>query len=282
MHRINVIKSIAAIDPARAEALLATYQNPNQIADNLPALCYAMARKDPARARRLVYRGPGDRPIGQVRAFCRPYAIGMIALALADTDRARAARFLDEAFAALGLLAAEGRRGFPKAQDAATIAAALVPVAERIDPALVPEFFWRAASFRVPPRSRPDDAATRDATLALLLARYDRDAAMVVLTPLLDRGSFPEHHDPSILARALAAIAPERAVAARRVDAGRPGRRAPRPPTPEHQGPCPDRTGRFPRPSPGRALGSDHLRAPQPLGRRRRRRVLRRPIGHSM
>ena len=52
-----------------------------------------------------------------------------------------------------------------------------------------------------------------DATLALLLARYDRDAAMVVLTPLLDRGSFPEHHDPSILARALAAVVPERAVA---------------------------------------------------------------------
>jgi hypothetical protein len=232
--RIDVIKGIAAIDPARAESLLATIEDPNAIADDLPALGYAMARKDPARARRLVDRTPEDRPDDRVRAFYRPYAIGMIALALADSDRARAAGFLDEAFAALKLLAAEGRSGSPETQDAATIAAALVPVAERIDPALVPEFFWRAASLGASskPRvvagamrdatreARPGgvatqgarDAATREAVLALLLARYDRDAAMVLLAPLLDRWS-PTDDDASTLARALAAVAPERAVA---------------------------------------------------------------------
>jgi hypothetical protein len=52
-----------------------------------------------------------------------------------------------------------------------------------------------------------------DAVLALLLARYDRDAAMVLLSPLLDRQPIPKDDVVSPLARALAGVDPERAVA---------------------------------------------------------------------
>jgi hypothetical protein len=212
-HRINLVKELAGRDPARAEALLATLKEPDILARNLPGLCYAMARKDPDRARRLADRDLGKGNDAQAQPFARPYALGMIALALAESDRARAARVLDEAFRALKPLAAEGRRGFQDMQDAATVAAALVPVAERIGPALVPEFFWRAAALRAPSKPQMRDATLPDTLLALLLARYDREAAMVLLAPLLDRRPIPKDNGVSGLALALAAADPERAVA---------------------------------------------------------------------
>src|SRR5262249_25266562 len=127
-HRINLIKELAGRDPARAEALLATLQDPDILARNLPAFCYAMARKDPARARRLADRDLGNGPNAQALPFARPYALGMIAQALADSDKHWAARVLGEAFDALKPLAAEGRRGSQDLHDAPSVAAALVAV----------------------------------------------------------------------------------------------------------------------------------------------------------
>ncbi len=137
----------------------------------------------------------------------------MIALALAEVDKPRATRILEEAFAALEPLAAEGRRGSPGTQDAASVAAALLPVAERIDPALVPEFFWRAVALRGPSQPRVDQTASPDAALAMLLARYDREAAMVVLDPLLDRESSGRFATVMDVVQALSAVDPARAVA---------------------------------------------------------------------
>jgi protocatechuate 3,4-dioxygenase beta subunit len=212
-HRINLIKEVASRDPARAEALLATLKQPDTLARNLPALCYAMARKDPDRARRIADRDLGERPSVLAITFNRPYAIGMIALALADTDKPRATHVLGEAFDVLKAMAAEGRRGSQDVQDAASVAAALVPVAERIDPALVPEFFWRAASFRGSSKPQMRAATMPDTLLALLLARYDRDAAMVLLRPILDRGPTAEDVKMTSVVQALAAIDPPRAAA---------------------------------------------------------------------
>ena len=146
-----MIKELAGRDPARAEALLATLKEPDILARQPAA---GSATPWPGRTRTGRAGSPtatsGRAPTPRRCRSPGPYALGMIALALADTDKPRAARFLDEAFAALKPLAAEGRRGSRglEIQDAAIVAAALVPVAERIDPALVPEFFWRAASFR--------------------------------------------------------------------------------------------------------------------------------------
>lgn len=205
-ERLPRAARLAGRDPARLEASLASVLDPRW----LPTLCLAMARKDPDRARRVADHRLGE---GNQAPFARPYAIGMIAMALADTDKPRATRYLHEAFAALKPLAAGRRRGGLDAQDAATVAAAMLPVAERIDPALVPEFFWRAVSFRGPSRPRQDFVARPEAVLAMLLARYDREVAMMVLDPLLHREPDPQDRIVSDVAQALAAIDPARAVA---------------------------------------------------------------------
>ena len=52
-----------------------------------------------------------------------------------------------------------------------------------------------------------------DSMLALLLARYDRDLAMLVLQPILDRGPTAEDVGTTHTVEAMAAIDPARAVA---------------------------------------------------------------------
>ena len=186
-HRLNMAQELASRDPAQAEWLLTTLKDRDQLVRALSRICHAMALKDPDRARQLANRDFGNVRNAEALPFARAHALGMIALAIADTDKPKAARFLEEAFDLLKSMAAEGRPG-PLGTDAATVAAALLPVAERIDPARVPEYFWRAASFRVSSKPQRVAAAPPDAMLALLLARYDRDAAMVLLQPILDRG----------------------------------------------------------------------------------------------
>src|SRR5205085_6600669 len=81
---------------------------------------------------------------------------------------------------------ASGKDNFNNFWNAAALAGLSVQVAEQIDPALVAEFFWRALSFH--PRSAakdPDDRwglrAAAVGSLALAVARYDRDIALALL-----------------------------------------------------------------------------------------------------
>ncbi|MEJ7637069.1 MAG: hypothetical protein WKF75_03525, partial [Singulisphaera sp.] len=102
----------------------------------------------------------------------------MAALGLAEADKgAEAAGLLDEAFAVLERAseAAEGQTS--RVYSPAAVAAVLIPVAERIDPRLVPGSFWRALSIRAPKTSGTpefDPGAITDVQLAVMLARYDR------------------------------------------------------------------------------------------------------------
>jgi hypothetical protein len=214
-HRINMAQELASRDPAQAEWLLTTLKDPDGLVRELSRICHAMALKDPDRAGQFADRDLGKGRNARAFPFARAHALGMIALAIAETDKPRAARFLDEAFAALKSMAAERRRDAPgiNAQDAATVAAALLPVAERIDPARVPELFWRAASFRGSSKPQMGAPSPPDAVLALLLARYDRDAAMVLLRPILDRGPTAAEVGMAGVVEAVAAVDPARAVA---------------------------------------------------------------------
>ncbi|MEJ7637074.1 MAG: hypothetical protein WKF75_03550 [Singulisphaera sp.] len=133
----------------------------------------------------------------------------MMALALSDTDKAAARALLEESHRELAGLAKEeaGSQG----TDAAVVAAALLPVAERIDPSLVPESFWRAASWRGTATAMGRSNTMPEAVLALLLARYDREVARAILEPLVSGGlSKPGAGAP--YSRAMAAIDPRRAV----------------------------------------------------------------------
>ena len=69
--------------------------------------------------------------------------------------------------------------------------AALLPIAEEVDPDLLPEMFWRSLELRLPAEAgETSDNRTHDialANLAGLLASYDREAAKVVFEPVADR-----------------------------------------------------------------------------------------------
>ena len=75
----------------------------------------------------------------------------------------------------------EGRRVFEHARAGVAV---LLPLVEQIDPALVPEYFWRILATRRPagnPRSTED---IYSAELVNLLAWYDRDVAAALFEPL--------------------------------------------------------------------------------------------------
>jgi hypothetical protein len=113
-----------------------------------------------------------------------------MALALAKSQPTQAAQLLRQAFTVLQQLVDSKKDRFNGSHSAASIAGSLLPVAEQIDSRLVPEFFWRTLSFRLPPPEDDDPnffRGTSDAALALTLARYDRGLAKTLLEPLVQR-----------------------------------------------------------------------------------------------
>ncbi len=212
-HLINLVQELASRDPARAEAALERLKKPESLRLYLSRIAHAMATKDPERARRLVDRAGTLGDLDGYTAYAQPHARGMIALAVAEADRPLALALIQQAFADLGRMHADGTTGRAGAQDAATVAAALLPVVERVDPALVPEYFWRAASLGDRRLASTKERAEHESALALFLARYDREAAAVVLAPVLALSPGEPGLDLGEVIRAEAAIDPARAVA---------------------------------------------------------------------
>jgi hypothetical protein len=142
-------------------------------------MVYRMAPVDPERARRLALA---------VEDRCeRGYALGMMALGLVEAGKESAAELLENAFESLERAA---EITDPKARsfyDPGPVAAALLPIAERINPERVDEYLWRAMAMRLPvlwdtqPANR---AAYVDVQLAIMLARYDRALARSLIEPL--------------------------------------------------------------------------------------------------
>ena len=154
---------------------------------NAIRVCYRMAPGRSSRARRIA---------GGIRhTLMKPYALGVMAQALArsETTRPVAAELLAAAFDELARSVDAGTDPFNSRESAAVTAASLLPVAEAIDPALVPEYLWRSVSYRRPgpgPESDPShgrflDAAT--AVLAMRIARYDPATAGALLEPVARR-----------------------------------------------------------------------------------------------
>ena len=251
--RLKIARSMAGQDPAQASRVLDTLRDPRVAAGALPALCHAMARLDAHRARRLI---------AQTRSAdaCLPaYALGMMALAVADADKPEATLWLREAFDLLADLTASGPIPPGAPHDPASVAAALLPVAERIDPRLIPELFWRTVSLHTP---RPVAEIQSEAVYAMLLARYDRTVALAFFEPLASKARTTAEADIEPLVVAATVLDPD--LAARLVD-GLP--EAPRPhlPPPQKRGPAhPGRRTRLPLPH---LLGRGRLPVPPPLGR---------------
>jgi hypothetical protein len=149
----------------------------------LVPLCYDLVSIDAARAERVAATIQNP--------YLRAYAVGMMAKALASTDKPRARRLILRAYDGLADACRNPDRRWPRDSwrfSPPIVAAGLLPVVERIDPTLVGEFLWRALSYRLP-RSADDclvslEPERNDATLAAFAARYDRGLARALLPPV--------------------------------------------------------------------------------------------------
>jgi protocatechuate 3,4-dioxygenase beta subunit len=182
-HHGNIAHELGGRNPAGAERVLALMRQPRSREKAAVKVCYRMAGVDLDRARRVAL-GIGD-------PYLRAHALGVMAQApgRSNRDRAAALRLLDEAFTLLRQLAESDETRFAGQHTAAVVAAALLPVAERLAPDRLPEFFWRSISF-LPPRFdsfESDDGGYASACLALLLARYDRTVARRIAEPVAAR-----------------------------------------------------------------------------------------------
>ena len=112
------------------------------------AVCSRMATKDLPRARRLAdLITPGE-------IEKKPFALGLMAQALAATDKTAALGLLDEAFSQLEGLRARGR--VSQFASISGAAAGLLPIVEHVDPDRLPEYLARAVALR-PPQSDGKD-----------------------------------------------------------------------------------------------------------------------------
>ncbi|WP_435007318.1 hypothetical protein P12x_004645 [Tundrisphaera lichenicola] len=202
---LNLAGAIAEHNPARASEILGRLRAPAALRDSLPSICHAMARVDPDRAHRLALRVRSDAPCVSA------YSLGMMALAVADVKKSEATAWLRESFDLLAGRAASPLPSSETTQVPAAVAAALLPVVERVDPNLVPEFFWRAVSFH-----KPSVENQAEATFAMLLARYDRSTGLAFLESLVSRSLSTSVDDLEPLLDAAVVIDP--ALAARLVD----------------------------------------------------------------
>ena len=202
--RLAIACSLATREPASVARVLATLRDPRSMSQALPRLCRALAPVDPEQARFLMGRIRGDDPC------LAPYSLGFMALGVAEKNPGQATAWLREAFDRLGKIAAAGPVGSPTQRDPSAVAAALLPVAEAVDPSLVPELLWKAVSFHTP---SSDPQSQADAVFALLIARYDLNVAQLYLEPLTRRASLSEEPDLAPLMTALGVVDPARAVA---------------------------------------------------------------------
>ncbi|HET6323476.1 MAG TPA: carboxypeptidase-like regulatory domain-containing protein [Planctomycetaceae bacterium] len=213
------------------------------VANNLPPLCLRVARHDPAAAERLLLkyaRVPAPKTdaeklfgiggtfglnlskefiefqVTKLKAVC----YGLIAEGSAAHDPAAARHALAESIDLLEPL----RAGFvyPMTEfyhSPAVPMALLVPTAERLDPALAREIFWRALSLRIAMSGESHERQMLDidtCLLANLVRLYDRPLGAFLLEPVVSRtrsrtfgGIAPYYWT----IRSLALDSPERALA---------------------------------------------------------------------
>lgn len=212
-HHGNLACKLASTHPSEAERVfgMLLQQSDRQQAFNREhyaiRLSYRMAAADLPRARKLA------ETIHDARFKARAFA-GM-AQALAKSRPQEALALLDQAWSLLGDYVVSGRNRSNPLEHAVAVAGLMIPIAEQIDPALAPEFFWHTLSLR-------GHAATGDrvdyrpmgwlGAMALVLARYDRELTMALVEevpPPRDADFYPR--PAHLLAAALAD--PRRAVA---------------------------------------------------------------------
>jgi hypothetical protein len=184
-HLGHIAHRLAGKDPAATERILRTMHG--QWLDSrdmcVHRVCYRMVTVDRERAFNLA-RGLTTDPRYKARA------LAAMALALARVgDHDAAKGLLAEAFGVLERLAGGQGDHWDGLSMACTVAAALLPIVEEVDPALVRECLWRALAMRPALRSAtsPDwIELVPGVRIAALVARYDRGIARQMLDRLIE------------------------------------------------------------------------------------------------
>jgi hypothetical protein len=170
----NIAFHLATDDPAEAEHVLSLMSPLTGWGRFPPPIAWKMAAIDPARAQRLIDRAQQDMDL--------PHRYLFLALGLKPSDPAAATQAFQTAMQGYDQLMKEGEYSsmlVPRA--------VLLPMVEQIDPALVPEFFWRILAMGRPadnPRSTQEIYAS---ALVNLFAWYDRDVAAALYERLRDQ-----------------------------------------------------------------------------------------------
>ncbi len=181
-HHGNAAHRIAGTHPAEAVKVLDLIPRPRQNEFNQRdqyaiRVCYRMAQADLQAALQLA-SSIADMP-------SRAYALGVMAQGVAKTDPRQASDLLGRAFA---LLEEDAARPDPPQLTspliAGSVAAALVLIAEQIDPTLVRECLWRSVALQRLHTENPQQVwryATGNNALAMVAARYDGKLAESLL-----------------------------------------------------------------------------------------------------
>jgi len=168
----NIALHLAADNPADAERVMRLSPQKPGPYWLPPAIAWKMATTDPARARRLVDEAQ--------RYDDHPQTYLFLALGLKARNPAAADQAFQKAMEGIDRLMKEGAEFSAMQGDRGV----LLPLVEQIDPALVPELFWRAIATRPPigdPRSLRDLSPSR---LVVLLGWYDREVAAALFEPV--------------------------------------------------------------------------------------------------
>jgi hypothetical protein len=177
-HHGNIAHELAGRDPAQAERVLGMVKDRRQRDLYAVRVVYRMAPLDLARARRLA-EAIGDDGL-------KGYALGMMALRLAEAGKDSARAVLESAYESLERSSRVSREKSNSNYEITSVAGVLLPVAERVDPGLVDEYLWRSLAMRQPypwetqPTGRHPEA---DVQLAMMLAWYDRAIARSLIEP---------------------------------------------------------------------------------------------------
>jgi hypothetical protein len=214
-HHANMAHAVAAADPAAAERFLAEVKTQRVKDEWTSRICYDMAAVDFTRALQLA-EAVADPNL-------RAYALGVMAVPVAKTDRPAAEELIARAYAIVTELVDTNTSPGRSIFDPLDVGVGLLPFVEMIDPTLVREYFWRALSLRdrttIGNETRAlgfygkhDRLRLADPVLATALARYGRDVARLVMYPPADQSIASGEDYPTYYFCAYAMLDPGAAV----------------------------------------------------------------------
>jgi hypothetical protein len=191
---------IAEENPVEAERVLKLVPAGFEREWFVPRIVWRMAAADPARARALVDESQ--------RSFNNPNAYLVLANGLKTRDPAAAHQAFQTAMEGIDRLT----------QDESLMLGPreiLLPMVEQVDPALVPEYFWRVVAMR-PCIGDPKSANTfSSALLTALLAWYNRDVAAALFEPVRAAMESAENSGPTVMGYQAWSVFDPRAAVAR-------------------------------------------------------------------